>query len=691
MISKVINRMLLATIVLLAVVGNGVPAAASILVDHTCTDITAIPREAIERAKTNLHIAYGHTSHGSQLTTGMTGLVGFANHGGLGLALPTDTFAWNNGGSDGALDLHDNAMDGDVGYYPDWVTNTRNYLDDSSHSDVNVIIWSWCGQVGGKYADGTLESQYLTPMTQLEAEYPSVTFVYMTGHVDIWDDANNKAANQAIRDYCSANNKVLYDFADIEHYDPDGTYYEYVDDNCGYYDGPGGTELGNWATEWQDRHTEGVDWYSCTSAHSQPLNANRKAYAAWWLWARLGGWDPQGTDNHSPILQSPGDQSVNEGETLQFTLRATDPDQDAIRFGSSALPEGAALDAGTGRFSWTPDFTQAGEYDNIIFSAIDDGEPPMTTSIFVDITVTENNRSPEPPAPVAPDSGAIDAPLSVTLIVEDGFFDPDAEDDHLRTRWQIGSDAQFDNPVCDLVSDRHLYSLDVPAAVLAASSTFFWRTQFIDNHGRASDWSSACSFTTMDNDSNQNGVPDDQEPGDSTVDLDGDGNPDVSQKDARCLTPASGDGAITLKAGSHVQAIQALTAIDPETISDTAYRPDRFPLGLIAFRIRTENKGDTVQVNVYSATPLEEEAVWYKYDFEGWQDYSANAAIAADRRSVTLTLEDGGIGDADGIANGVIVDPSGPGTSSSNEPTGSTDGSGGGGCFVNALLPSWAR
>jgi hypothetical protein len=35
-----------------------------------------------------------------------------------------------------------------------------------------------------------------------------------------------------------------------------------------------------------------VNWYSCSSAHSQPLNANRKAYAAWWLWAVLAGWNP---------------------------------------------------------------------------------------------------------------------------------------------------------------------------------------------------------------------------------------------------------------------------------------------------------------------------------------------------------------------------------------------------------------
>jgi hypothetical protein len=183
-------------------------AAGPIIIDHTTTDITQIPQTAIELAKANLHIAYGHTSHGSQLTTGMNGLVAFANGGGLGLSLPTDIFDWNNGGSDGALDLHDYAMGGDVGYYPQWVNNTRNYLNNPANTDVNLIIWSWCGQVDNKYANGTLDSEYLTPMAQLEADYPHVTFVYMTGHVDILDDADNKAANQMIRDYCTANNKA---------------------------------------------------------------------------------------------------------------------------------------------------------------------------------------------------------------------------------------------------------------------------------------------------------------------------------------------------------------------------------------------------------------------------------------------------------------------------------------------------
>ncbi|RPJ06253.1 MAG: hypothetical protein EHM28_10405 [Spirochaetaceae bacterium] len=37
--------------------------------------------------------------------------------------------------------------------------------------------------------------------------------------------------------------------------------------------------------------TAGTDWYNCGATHSMSLNANMKAYAAWWLWARLAGWN----------------------------------------------------------------------------------------------------------------------------------------------------------------------------------------------------------------------------------------------------------------------------------------------------------------------------------------------------------------------------------------------------------------
>jgi hypothetical protein len=155
----------------------------ALIINHTSTNITDILEAEIKDAKAKLHIAYGHTSHGSQLTDGMSGLVDFANKHGKGLNLPADIFMWKYGGIDSTLDLQDCAMGGDAGYYPDWVDNTRSFLNDTANAKINVIIWSWCGQVSGKFSGGTLYSEYIDPMAQLEADYPDVKFVYMTGHL----------------------------------------------------------------------------------------------------------------------------------------------------------------------------------------------------------------------------------------------------------------------------------------------------------------------------------------------------------------------------------------------------------------------------------------------------------------------------------------------------------------------------
>jgi len=269
--------------------------AQPIIIDHNCTDIYQIPISSIDEARTRLHIGYGFTSHGSQIVSGMSGLVDFMNSKGY----PEDLFRWNSTGSDGALHLYEGDgygegdLDHDAGYYPNWVDETRAFLGPpndqgygSNHPEMNVIMWSWCGQLSG-YSIEDVYDLYINEMSQLELDYPGVTFVYMTGHSDGSGlEGTLHRNNQLIRDHCITNGKVLFDYYDIECYDPDGNYYgdKHVSDDCSY-DG------GNWAKEWQDSHTSGQDWYQCGAAHSEPLNANLKAYAVWWMWARLAGWD----------------------------------------------------------------------------------------------------------------------------------------------------------------------------------------------------------------------------------------------------------------------------------------------------------------------------------------------------------------------------------------------------------------
>jgi hypothetical protein len=269
-----------------------------IIVDHTCTELSAIPTEWITKAKANLHIAFEHTSHGSQLIDGMTGLNKWKG----------STYAFTEGGSGGSLDLTDHAITGwsDLGNpdFTSWEASTRTFLNKPANSDVNVVIWAWCG--GVSYSTSDIIKGYLRLMSALEKDYPLVRFVYMTGTLDGTGLAGNlHIRNEQIRAYCRDSNKILYDFADIESYDPDGIYYgnKRPTDGCNYdFDNDGVTEASgdpalptggdkNWAIDWQNSHTVNVAWYNTPVAHTQPLNGNLKAYAAWHLWARIAGWD----------------------------------------------------------------------------------------------------------------------------------------------------------------------------------------------------------------------------------------------------------------------------------------------------------------------------------------------------------------------------------------------------------------
>ena len=261
----------------------------AIIVDHTCTDISRIPECLLEEAK-KLTLHYAHTSHGSQITSGLNNLESYDSK--FSVAIRVSNSAGLPAEEDpSALRIYD-------GNPPETYIRPEDYWNGESGqartravataSGYNFSMWSWCGQVSG--ATATYIQSYLDAMNSFESEFPGMKFIYMTGHLDGNGSSGNlHQRNQQIREYCAANGKVLFDFADIERYDPDGNDYLELGakDNCDY-------SAGNWAVEWCAAHPGSELCDSCSCAHSKSLNCNIKARAFWWMMARLAGWDPDG-------------------------------------------------------------------------------------------------------------------------------------------------------------------------------------------------------------------------------------------------------------------------------------------------------------------------------------------------------------------------------------------------------------
>ncbi len=294
----------------------------------------------------------------------------------------------------------------------------------------------------------------------------------------------------------------------------------------------------------------------------------------------------------------------------------------------------------------------------------------------------------------APADGATGQPTTPTL--ETTYADDADASAHAKTRWQIASDAEFSDVLMDITSAIHTTDLIVPVGVLDPYLTYFWRARYVDIDNTVWPWSESWWFETTQEifDNNGNGLPDDQELVEGTEsDLNCDGVEDLSEADMHCIMFFDGSGWTCLESESG--GVEKLFAIDPEEIPESDGQPDEFPYGLFGFRLVLDTPGDSVIVAKYYSETLPEDISWYKYDnVTGWSDYTGFVTFSEDRTAVFIELTDGGYGDADGMANGVIVDPSGPAlflesttdedesTVDGTETTASGSDSDGGGCFI---------
>jgi hypothetical protein len=90
--------------------------------------------------------------------------------------------------------------------------------------------------------------------------------------------------------------------------------------------------------------------------------------------------------NRPPALNPIASKTVDEGQTLQFAVSASDPDGDVLVYQADNLPGGATFDTETGIFRWTPGYTQAGKYLGVSFG-VSDGK--LTDSEDTVITVNQ--------------------------------------------------------------------------------------------------------------------------------------------------------------------------------------------------------------------------------------------------------------------------------------------------------------
>jgi hypothetical protein len=387
----------------------------------------------------------------------------------------------------------------------------------------------------------------------------------------------------------------------------------------------------------------------------------------------LDGNDPAPADPTIPIIDTDGDGISDSDESNIYGTNPNLADTDA-----DGVDDGAELSL------WGTDWNGDPDADGLV-SLLD---PDSDNDGLLDGNDSDPgnfNHKPQTPQLNSPVDNESNTALTPPLIT-DGFNDPDINDYHAQTQWQIFRTSD-DLCVFDITTDILLTSIDVPILILDEGVSYYWKVRFYDNHGAVSNWSPPFTFTTTvtGNDVNANGIPDDKEV-DAAVDLDDDGIADNNQTNLiKSLNAKGGKGqfGVSIRNVGAIDSIQKTEVLALEDISDIVAKPEKMQMGLVCFKLLLKNPGSSVDIKIFLSEPAAQDATWVKYDaVNGWADFSSNITYSSNRKFVVVSLVDGGAGDADGVANGIIVDPAGLASLSlaggdSDDDDGSAEG-----CFI---------
>jgi len=274
-----------------------------------------------------------------------------------------------------------------------------------------------------------------------------------------------------------------------------------------------------------------------------------------------------------------------------------------------------------------------------------------------------------------------DVKVETFLSFKAQFTDPDEEDEIIESTWEIYSGT----PTTGTLIYRKKLSgsqntLSLPWGLFkhiierqGEENEYWWRVKCKDNlGGLESEWANSETFTVSPDDTMANQQFDQAT---ENLILNNFANAGIAAETAF----KDAVNSETIVAGIDTGNLQ-MRSMDPVEIEGS----EAFNIEYL-FDIRVDGltAGEIVVVSIF--IPGNYTGNWYKYNpiDDTWNIYTDATIVGTvtvngqTYTRIDLTLTDGGDGDFDGMANGIIVDPSGLGPI-----TGVSSVSGGGGCFI---------